>query len=483
MSALLIGNASYEHVEALKNPVNDANDIAKVLGDSGFSVILKTDSTNVDMDRALKDFGQSLVESDIGLFFFAGHGMQIDGENYLAAVNTDAADESAAKYSSMSLNRIIEVMEKSQCATSIIVLDACRNNPFERAWSRSIAARGLAPVYAPKGTLIAYATSPGQLAGDGLGRNGAYTDALLQHISTPDCSIEDMFKRVRNTLSAATKGKQISWEHTSLSGQFFFNLSLGARIDIYDKSSLGDKFFILDESKPSHQCIKELKSLNWHRQNAALDVFTNESVNRASLNSLFVVGRNIYQAACGGSKSASIYLKNFASNTVNVKNEKRKALLDGMIFEIFYGPDAMLRKDFKMKKFQDVFELQQHEDLQSSFDFVAECLLPEARNFYSLPGKQHAVTVDVITVTKDEAYALKSLHCNGQDILWLEDEDYMPELDEFPDVLKLRLERFEHYVAEQMVVPHHLLKFNYPSLGKIRKGTIEFPIGWTARKK
>jgi uncharacterized caspase-like protein len=132
--------------------------------------------------------------------------MQIDGENYLAAVDTDGTDEIAAKHSSLALNRVIEVMEKSGCSTSIIVLDACRNNPFERAWTRSMESRGLAPVYAPRGTLIAFATSPGQTASDGRGRNGAYTAALLQHMTTPDCSIETMFKRVRNTLSAATKG-------------------------------------------------------------------------------------------------------------------------------------------------------------------------------------------------------------------------------------------------------------------------------------
>ena len=99
-------------------------------------------------------------------------------------------------------------MEDTGTDTNIIILDACRNNPFERAWTRSLVSRGLAPVYAPKGTLIAYATSPGQTASDGDGRNGAYTASLLQHLDAVDCSIETMFKRVRNTLSATTDGKQ-----------------------------------------------------------------------------------------------------------------------------------------------------------------------------------------------------------------------------------------------------------------------------------
>lgn len=240
LTALVIGNAAYEHAGVLTNPTNDAEDIAAKLAGCGFAVSKAIDCSVLDMDRALKRFKKSLSDNDVGLFFFAGHGMQIEGENYLAAVNTDTAGEDEAKYSSLALNRVIEVMEKAGTSTNIIILDACRDNPFERAWRRSAAARGLAPVYAPKGTLIAFATSPGQVASDGKGRNGAYTAALLQHIETPDCSIENMFKRVRNTLSAATRTKQISWEHTSLSGEFFFNLSLGVRIDAYSDAALSD---------------------------------------------------------------------------------------------------------------------------------------------------------------------------------------------------------------------------------------------------
>jgi uncharacterized caspase-like protein len=144
LNALVIGNAAYEAVDALKNPVNDAEDVGAKLETCGFTVIRSLDSDHADMDQALKKFQRVLKDSDVGLFFFAGHGMQIDGENYLAAVDTDGTDEIAAKHSSLALNRVIEVMEKSGCSTSIIVLDACRNNPFERAWTRSMESRGLA---------------------------------------------------------------------------------------------------------------------------------------------------------------------------------------------------------------------------------------------------------------------------------------------------------------------------------------------------
>lgn len=484
LTALVIGNGAYESAGELENPANDAEDIAAKLETCGFSVIKELDCTIANMDQALKRFKRVLPDNDVGLFFFAGHGMQIDGENYLAAVNTDTAGEDEAKYSSLPLNRVIEVMEKAATAISIIVLDACRDNPFERAWHRSAATRGLASVYAPKGTLIAFATSPGQVASDGRGRNGAYTTALLQHISTPDCSIENMFKRVRNTLSAATKGKQISWEHTSLSGEFFFNLSLGARIDDYSDAALSDKLFVLDESKTSHQVIRALKSLNWPTQNRAIDDFTSGVANKASIDSLFVVGRNIYQATCGGSHSASAYVEDFIAHTHGMKPEKRKALLDGMLFEVFFDTGAKLRKEFKTRKFQELFFLQQHKELSPSFDFIAECLLPDANRFFSLPGKQHPVIVDVVTAADDtNTHLLESIDCGGANILWLEDEDYAVELGEQPNNEKLAIAKFEERLAEQMVVPSHLLTVNYPSFEKHGAERILFPYGWTVRRK
>jgi len=221
--ALIIGNAAYPESQ-LDNPVNDAEAIGEKLKRLGFETILRTDATNKVMEEALADFASNLATRDVALFFFAGHGMQIDGRNYLTAINTNFGREIDAKYSSIPLDKVIEPMENGSNKTDIIILDACRTNPYERRW-RGVDSRGLAPVYAPKGMIIGYATSPGQVAYDGDGHNGAYTDAFLRHVSTPDITIEDLFKRVRNTLSSSTHGRQISWEHTSLMGDFYFNYS------------------------------------------------------------------------------------------------------------------------------------------------------------------------------------------------------------------------------------------------------------------
>lgn len=487
LAALVIGNADYLTAGKLKNPTNDAQDVATKLERFEFAVIRRTDCSYKDMDRALKEFKASLATCDVGLFFFAGHGMQIEGENYLAAVDTDVSDETEAKHSSLALNRIIDTMEQSKTSTNIIVLDACRENPFERAWNRSVATRGLAPVYAPKGTLIAFATSPGQVASDGAGRNGAYTDSLLKHIEAEDCSIEMMFKRVRNSLSAATKKKQISWEHTSLSGEFYFNLSMGARIDAYSGMALSDALYVLDPAEPAHQMIHALKSYTWPTQNPAVDGFGPAQANKYSDDALFVIGRNLYQAACGSSRSAATFLANFASKVQGLQPSKRKALLDGVLFEVFFDSKAKLRRKPKEWAGGDVLALRQIPELVPSFDFISECLSPHADRFHAPPGRGREVSVHVTTkrLSGDKGRLIDGVHFGGTDILWVEPDSWTPFDADDPEAghsHSLSLDSIERHLAKDMVVPRDLLKVTYDFDGRATRKVL-VPNGWTTRKK
>lgn len=483
LTALVIGNASYPDGAGLKNPTNDADDLAQRLELFGFTVIKVVDCTNKEMERSLKRFKQSLKGNDVGLFFFAGHGMQIEGDNYLNATDTDFSDEIEAKHSSLALNKVIDLMEKSGTLTNIMILDACRLNPFERAWRRSSDVRGLAPIYAPKGTLIAFATSPGQIARDGRGRNGAYTAALLRHIDTPDCSIEEMFKRVRNTLSATTKQKQTSWEHTSLSGEFYFNLSLGTRIDEYPRETLCDGLFVLNPNKRSNKLIRALKSHNWPTQNSALDAFTASDANSYPTGSLFVIGRNIYQSACGNAHSADSYINEFLLRTDSVNQDKRKALLDGMLFEMFFNGKGELRKEFKNRRFNEVFRLQQYENLAASFDFISECLILNANRFYSIPGKKHRVAVDVVSSSsKSSAPTVKAVHVGGLDILWMEEDFFAEGPGKSLRCETMTIQAFEARVSEEMMVPAHLLKITY-DFDQDRYSKLLFPKGHTLLKR
>ncbi len=481
MAALVLGNANYPDGDELKNPVNDALDVGEKLKQYDFKLVIGTDCTNAEMDKKLKEFSDLLKTHDVGMFFFAGHGMQIDGSNYLIAIDTDGTSEIDAKHSSMSLDKVVDVMAKSNATTKIIVLDACRNNPWERAWHRDMSVRGLASVYAPKGTIIGFATSPGELAADGSGRNGTYTEALLQHIDTKDCPVETMFKRVRNTVAAATRGKQTTWEHTSLAGEFYFNLGIGKLVDEYDETALADGLFGLDMSKPSHEIIKGLKSYNWYVQNPALLKLDDKSVKKMGRNNLFVLGRNIYQAACGSSGAADVFIADFVSRTAKFGSAKRKALLDGMLFEIFFDSTGNLRPKIKGGYFDEVFDLQKVPTLKESFDFIADTLSAAGASFIELPGRGHELDVTVATKKVKKGYLVESIFIGGQDLLQPPEGDW-DDLDGIQPYSKTVMERLNGNLALELVVPQRLLKVTYTPSTVDEDDMIMIPRGWSIKR-
>lgn len=217
--ALVIGNGNYS-VSPLRNPVNDASDIAAVLQKLGFYVIVKTDADQRAMENSIRDFGKKLRSGGVGLFYFAGHGMQVKGRNYLIPIGADIESESDVKYEAVDAGRVLGKMEDADNDLNIVILDACRDNPFARSFRSS--SRGLARMDAPKGSIIAYATAPGMVAADGEGRNGVYTKHLLRHITTPGLTVEKVLKQVRVGVINETSEKQIPWESSSLVGEFHF---------------------------------------------------------------------------------------------------------------------------------------------------------------------------------------------------------------------------------------------------------------------
>lgn len=220
--ALVIGNSNYTYGRSLANPINDARALKKTLEDLGFMVIKYENSNQKTMKKAIDEFGKKLKDCSIGLFFYAGHGVQFKGNNYLIPVDAKLENENDTEYDTVRADRVLAKMESSRSKINIVILDACRNNPFERRWRRGSNRNGLAFMNAPSGTIIAYATSPGNTASDGNGFNGLYTSALLKHIKTKGITIEQMFKRVRATTMELSNNKQVPWESTSLKGDFYF---------------------------------------------------------------------------------------------------------------------------------------------------------------------------------------------------------------------------------------------------------------------
>lgn len=218
--ALVIGNSAYK-VGALANPRNDAALMADTLREVGFQVTTLSDATKDQMKQALLAFSRKLRETGaVGLFYYAGHGVQLRGENYVVPVDADIQNEAEVEFLALNVNEFLAAMERTSNQINIVILDACRNNPFARSF-RS-AARGLATVDAPRGTYIAYATAPGQVALDGDKGNSPYASALAGAIRTPGLTIEDTFKKARREVLAATSDQQVPWETSSITGSFYF---------------------------------------------------------------------------------------------------------------------------------------------------------------------------------------------------------------------------------------------------------------------
>jgi formylglycine-generating enzyme required for sulfatase activity len=223
--ALVIGNSKYTgDLPKLPNPANDAGLMAATLKKLGFTVIETHDADLTVMNKAVRDFSDKLSAAGsqaVGLFFYAGHGLQIDGENWLIPVNAKIEKSADAEFEAVKASKILDQMKFAENSLNIIILDACRNNPLSRGM-RS-ASTGLAKMDAPLGSFIAYSTAPGQTAADGKGKNSPYTAALAKAIMKPGVAIEEAFRDARVEVLAATGKEQIPWESSSLTGAFQFN--------------------------------------------------------------------------------------------------------------------------------------------------------------------------------------------------------------------------------------------------------------------
>ncbi|HXI23077.1 MAG TPA: caspase family protein, partial [Pyrinomonadaceae bacterium] len=223
-TALVIGNGTYTSVPALKNPPNDAALVAATLQDLGFEVSVGTNKSQKEMKQLIRDFGQRLRASGgVGLFYFAGHGVQSNGHNYLIPVDADIQNEADLEDVGVDVNYVLNMMAVAQSSLNILILDACRNNPFTRSF-RS-AQGGLAHVDAPSGTLIAYATAPNSTAADGDSTNSPYTEELTKQMQIPGVVLETAFRRVTERVSTRTAGRQEPWTSDNHKGEFYFKSS------------------------------------------------------------------------------------------------------------------------------------------------------------------------------------------------------------------------------------------------------------------
>ena len=218
--ALVLGNAAYPG-NMLRNPVNDAKAMAAALTKDGFEVILLTDGDQKTMQRTIGQFSRKLRGAKVALVYYSGHGIQAGGINYMIPVDAQLESEGDMPLELVSVDAVMAQLVQAGTDVNILILDACRTNPFERRF-RALGGSGLATITAPKGTIIAYATAPGTTADDGNGANSPYTTALLRALSQPGKKAEEVFKDTRIQLAQTTGNRQISWESSSLVGDFYF---------------------------------------------------------------------------------------------------------------------------------------------------------------------------------------------------------------------------------------------------------------------
>jgi hypothetical protein len=310
--ALVIGNSNYQRGSKLRNAVNDANDIANNLRKLNFEVILLTDANLRKMDQALESFYQKLNRGSVGLFYYAGHGVQVNGENYLVPIDADLARESEVDYEAVPVGKLLGAMQDLENEVNIIILDACRDNPFARSWTRSSGGKGLAPIQnSVTGSFIAYATGPGNVAQDGNGRNGTFTSALLKHLTNPNQTLEEMFKKVRVEVAQATGNDQVPWTTSSLIGDFYFSSNSNSNSN--DQITTPQPIVPPKKDSPSAQTRKPSvtpptsqpsQDVAYNKSNSPFQDLTGEALTPRTISILrsFLAGHKFKEAFCDSSQ-------------------------------------------------------------------------------------------------------------------------------------------------------------------------------------
>ncbi len=422
--ALVIGNNDYNKGSELENAVNDAKAISEVFKKLSYDVIYKENSNSNDDGALLAEFKEKIVDYDAAIFYFAGHGFQFDGENYLASIDCPVAnpDKFNCGRTCIRLTEITDIIKKADTKVNIIIIDACRKS-FGRGSSTSFT-----QVNAPEGTIIAFSTSPGEGATDeGIEGHSMYTGVLLKYIGRESMSVEALFKQVRKTLYNLSSGRQTSWEHTSLVGDFYFNTGqMVYSVDIpYDESVIKDRLYV-SKGNEIDNIITDLKSCDWDKQNPAMIRFNTIQPNLLDKNKQFIIGRNILQSS-GHAYNATNYMEELSTSLAQYNIDGENHILNGILYEIYFDNNGDFRREnFKKYSINSVFALRHLSQFEKSFEFISNALEPYKDELYYIPtGVDAIIDVDVLARTeeitdlfgvKEEFQMIETISTLGKDI-------------------------------------------------------------------
>lgn len=423
--ALVIGNNNYFQKHKLNNPINDATSIKQVFEKLGYDVIFKTDGNSQNIVDLLTEFEDRLKNYDASIFFFAGHGFEVEGENYLAF--TECQIDNLSSYhcnqSCIKLTDLLNIYKKNSKKINIAIIDACRKS-FERG-----GVLAMTPVQAPKGTLIAFSTSPNEGASDaGFENNSIFTGALLKYIGRERLSVEELFKKVRKTVFNISNGKQTTWEHTSLIGDFYFNTGqlVFSVIIPYSEDVVKDVNY--SKNDKFGQLIQQIKSYNWNIQNPAIAQALNIQPNLLDKNQQFILGRNILQAS-GAAYEAGNFMTELPTSIIGYTTaDGENNLLNGILFEIYFNPQAEFRKERTKKHyFDEIISLRKNPTFKKSFEFINNLLIATKYPLIYLPQETDTYfDIDVIAnndIIKNihgnevEYQIISKINCNSIDIV------------------------------------------------------------------
>ena len=398
--AYVVGVNAYTQANKLSNAIYDAQSIATELKTLGFYVMESYDIDFMGFINEFDSFRKELNKFNVGLFYFAGHGVEFEGKNWLILSDSAVDNPTAIEHTTFDLQSIVSDMHATGCKMNIQIIDACRNNPYSTG--RGIATTNLAPVFAPQGTLIAYSTSPGETAKDGgMGKNSIYTGALLQHMKTKGLQIEDFFKQVRTTVYSLTGGKQTSWEHTSLIGKFCFNAGM-----LIHSFSVGypDEAIKYD-NWPANSRISKLKedflSGSFDKQRSALRKLKQLNPKDYTRAEIFLLGRLVMWAAFENCFDCQSYVKN-ANEIADFYTGNENPFFDGMLFEMYFNHEGMFEYgDANIDYLDTHLKWTGRKELACSFDFIEKALKPFEQNLLFIPSRNPQMVTINIQVESD----------------------------------------------------------------------------------
>lgn len=466
--ALVIGINGYEeeNIQNLDKALNDAKAIAKKLKEFGFNVITGFDVTSTQFDDLKNQYENILKSADVGVFYFAGHGVEIDGENVLFVKDskTSKVKDTLKRYSII-LQDVIDDFHPL-CKANIFIVDACRNVIKEII--RGQDSVKIAPIRTPQGTLIAFSTSPGETAGDGKNDcpNSNYTTALLNHLDDKGIEIERLFKKVRETLYHMTNGKQTSWEHTSLIGNIILNPNNNRSVpDItYGATATADSQW---NDPVIADILDGFKSHTYQYQNSAIDTFKERTA--YSPDQSFVIGRNILQSSMGGAWKCQSFLSSVRSIRSYNEPGGNNHVLNGILYEIYFDNNGQFRgHNLKCDDLHWLINIIKDGRFIKSLEFINAQLQPYSDKLLFTPSpnlKNIEMQVFGKNISDDfgDVYEISEIVVNGQSIL----TDNMA--DSNPNGMFIRkdeIEDFQNGIAKLYGIPKDLIKWSYIEVPK-----------------